>query len=223
MAQKLIRDFLRDLDSRLELREPIVEFGSMQVEPGQRSDLRPLFAGRTFIGTDMREGPGVDRIEDLLALGFADGEVGTAVCLDTLEHCRDPVTACREMHRATADGGFCVIASVMLFGIHAYPNDYFRFTPEGFRSMLAPFDDVEVAGVGDPRIPMQILGIGAKGREIGFSLDKLPSVAEAQALWDDPRQVRVDTLRYRPGAIAKLIMRELMRVAGARMRGSGQR
>jgi SAM-dependent methyltransferase len=219
MAQKLTRDFVRDLDLLMEFPEPIVEFGSMQVEPGQEGDLRPIFPGRTFIGTDMREGPGVDRVENLLALGFDDGEVGTAVCLDTLEHCRDPVTACREMYRVTANGGICVIASVMLFGIHAYPNDYFRFTPEGFRSMLAPFDDVDATGIGDPRIPMQILGVGAKGRQIGLSLDQLPSVVEAQGLWDDPGQVRVDTLRYRPGAIAKLVARELARVAGARMRG----
>jgi len=28
----------------------------------------------------MRRGPGVDRVEDLRALSFADGEVGTALC-----------------------------------------------------------------------------------------------------------------------------------------------
>ena len=37
----------------------------MQVKEGQPNDLRPLFRGRQFIGTDMRAGAGVDRIEDL--------------------------------------------------------------------------------------------------------------------------------------------------------------
>ena len=78
----------------------------MQVEPDQPDDLRPLFAGRDFIGTDIREGPGVDRVEDLRALSFADGEVGTALCLDTLEHCADPIAAARELTPCRlADGG----------------------------------------------------------------------------------------------------------------------
>src|SRR4051812_6386597 len=107
MAQTLIRDFVADLSATVEMPDPIVEFGSMQVEAEQDGDMRPLFAGRDFVGTDMRLGPGVDRVEDLRALSFADGEVGTALCLDTLEHCEDPVAACRELHRVVAPGGIC--------------------------------------------------------------------------------------------------------------------
>ncbi len=68
MAQRLIREFVEELSRAVELPDPIVEFGSMQVEADQDGDLRPLFPGRTFIGTDMREGPGVDRVEDLRSL-----------------------------------------------------------------------------------------------------------------------------------------------------------
>src|SRR2546423_570900 len=145
------------------LREPIVEFGSMQVEEGQPNDLRPLFDGRTFIGTDFRAGPGVDRIEDLRSLRFADGEVGTALCLDTLEHCADPIAAARELQRVVADdGGVCVLSSVMLIGIHGYPNDYWRFTPEGLRLLLGGFEDVDVAEMGDPASPFWVFGIASK-------------------------------------------------------------
>ena len=79
MAQRLIRDFVGDLMRVLELPDPVVEFGALQVEADQDGDLRPLFAGRSYVGTDMREGPGVDRVEDLRALSFADGAVGTAL------------------------------------------------------------------------------------------------------------------------------------------------
>ena len=78
MAQRLIRDFVGDLMRVLELPDPVVEFGALQVEADQDGDLRPLFAGRSYVGTDMREGPGVDRVEDLRALTFGDGAVGTA-------------------------------------------------------------------------------------------------------------------------------------------------
>ena len=85
----------------------------------------------------MRDGPGVDRVEDLRALSFADGEIGTALCLDTLEHCEDPIAAGRELSRVVSpDGGTVIVSSVMLMPIHGYPSDYWRFTPAGLR--LAP-------------------------------------------------------------------------------------
>jgi hypothetical protein len=184
VAQQLIVDFVADLTRAVELRDPVVEFGSLQVEEGQPNDLRPLFDGHPFVGTDMREGPGVDRIEDLRSLRFADGEVGTALCLDTLEHCEDPLTACREMYRVLGDSGICVISSVMLFVIHGYPSDYWRFTPEGFRTLLAPFDDAWVAGIGHPDLPTQVVGIGAKGRNLELSLQDFPSLVAAQEQWE---------------------------------------
>lgn len=223
MAQQVIQDFMADLVGCVDLPEPVVEFGSLQVEAGQPNDLRPLFNGSEFIGTDMRPGPGVDRVADLRHLDFADGEIGTAVCLDTLEHCEDPLTACREMHRALAPGGVCVISSVMLFGIHGYPNDYWRFTPEGFRSLLGDFDDVWVGGIGDPDIPFQVVGVGVKARSLDVSLDTFPSLARAQERWERAEgEIRIGPLRMPLEDLGKLLARELPRAlkerAKARLR-----
>jgi SAM-dependent methyltransferase len=184
MAQQVIFDFVSELAAKIELPEPIVEFGSMQVEPGQPNDLRSLFQGRSFIGTDIRSGPGVDRVEDLAKLTFGDGEVGTALCLDTLEHCEDPLTACRELHRVLADDGVCVITSVMFFPIHGYPSDFWRFTPEAFRLLLAPFGEVWVTGVGHPELPTQVIGIAAKSKQHGLSRARFTSLQQAQQWWD---------------------------------------
>lgn len=212
MAQQVIHNFVRDAVATLPILEPVVEFGSMQVEPDQPHDLRPLFQGKEYIGTDMRAGPGVDRVEDLRKLSFADGEVGTALCTDTLEHCEDPITACRELHRVTAPGGLCVISSVMLFGIHGYPNDYFRFTPEGFRVLLAPFDDIWVGGIGDPNIPFEVVGLGTKGATLDVSMDSFPSLARAQANWEDAiGKVRIGPFRTTVGDFAKTAISEVPR------------
>jgi hypothetical protein len=214
VAQELIRRFVGDLTRTLDLPDPVVEFGSLQVEPGQDSDLRPLFAGSEFIGTDMRDGPGVDRVEDLRSLTFGDGEVGTALCLDTLEHCEDPPAACRELARVTATPGVCVLSSVMLFGVHAYPSDYFRFTPEGLRSLLSGFDHVRVAGIGDPDIPFQVVGVGLNGADPGLSLERLPSLAVAQEHWEAAeREIRIGPFRYPPGKLARELGGELRRHA----------
>jgi SAM-dependent methyltransferase len=220
VAQPISRAFLGDLMAALELPDPVVEFGSMQVEPDQDADLRRFFAGREFVGSDFREGPGVDRVEDLRELSFADGSVGTALCFDTLEHCEDPPQACRELARVVADGGVCVVSSVMLFGIHGYPNDYFRFTPESFRSMLGRFDDVRVVGVGDPAMPHEVFGVGVKGRALGgLDLARLPSVVAAQRPWDDPAYgVKIGPLRVPPRQLAGILVRELPQTLRARLR-----
>ena len=80
-----IKDFA-DLAARtLPVSEPIYEFGSFRV-PGQNNfgDLRDLFPGREYIGCDMREGPGVDKILNLHGLDLPDDSVGFVFCLDTL-------------------------------------------------------------------------------------------------------------------------------------------
>jgi SAM-dependent methyltransferase len=224
LAQQLIVDFVAELAGRFELREPIVEFGSLQVEPEQPSDLRPLFAGRRFIGTDIRPGPGVDRVEDLRALSFGDGEVGTALCLDTLEHCDDPLLACRELQRVLADGGVCIVSSVMFFPIHGYPSDYWRFTPEGLRVLLSGFDDVWVCGVGHPELPMQVVGLAAKARRLELDDGTLRTIREAQESWNRAEgKLRFGPLHVSPTMLARTVMRELPRAvvqrAGARLNG----
>jgi SAM-dependent methyltransferase len=218
VAQGLIRDFVAELIDAVDLPEPIVEFGSMQVERDQHGDLRGLFAGRDFTGTDIREGPGVDRVEDLRSLSFADGQVGTAICLDTLEHCEDPPAACRELHRVVGDGGVCVISSVLLFGIHAYPNDYFRFTPEGFRSLLSPFDDVWVAGIGNPGMPVQVVGVAARGRSLDLSLEQFPSLVREQERWDrSAGHVQVGVFMLPPRTVARELIRQTPRLVRERL------
>lgn len=221
MAQPLIRSFVEELADAVELPDPVVEYGALQVEVHQDGDLRPLFAGRPFEGVDMREGPGVDRVEDLRRLGDPDGSVGTALCLDTLEHCEDPPQACRELTRVTADGGVCVLSSVMLFGIHGYPNDYFRFTPEAFRSMLGGFDDVWAAGIGHPDIPTWVVAVAAKGRTLGLApgLGSFPSLLEAQARYDASEgKVRVGPLQLGPLELTRLVAREAPRLGRERLR-----
>src|SRR3954454_2716755 len=215
MAQPITRDFLSDLMAVVDLPEPIVEFGSLQVEAAQDGDLRPLFAGRPFTGTDFRPGPGVDRVEDLRALTFADASVGTALCLETLEHVEDPFAAGRELARVTrTDGGVCLVSTPLLLRIHGYPQDFWRFTPEGLRVVLGGFDDVWVQGIGDPGMPLHVVAVAARGRELGLSLERLPSLAAAQERYmAAPDRVRIGALRLEPRELAGTLAREARRLA----------
>lgn len=217
LAQWLITNFVAELGELIDLPEPIVEFGSLQVEPEQMGDLRPVFRGKTFIGTDMRPGPGVDRIEDLRSLRFADCEVGTALCLDTLEHCEDPLAACRELHRVVRAGGICAVASVMWFPIHSYPHDYWRFTPEGMRLLLAPFDHVWVAGIGHPQLPTQVVAVAGKGWDPGLTDGSFGSLRKIQENWRRaPGRVRFGPVHVSPGDFARAAARDFPRAAAQR-------
>jgi SAM-dependent methyltransferase len=217
VAQWLITNFVAELAQLVDLPEPIVEFGSLQVEPEQTNDLRPLFEGREFVGTDMRPGAGVDRVEDLRSLSFADDEVGTALCIDTLEHCEDPLTACRELHRVLRPGGVCAVTSVMFFPIHGYPHDYWRFTPGGLRVLLSPFDYLWVTGVGHPLLPTQVVAVAAKGTDLGLTDASFTSLTKLQENWHQaPGRVRFGPCQVSPAELVRAAARDLPRAVAQR-------
>jgi SAM-dependent methyltransferase len=215
----IVRAFAQDALELLDPPDPVVEFGSRQVEAGQEADLRPLLEGRDYTGTDLHPGPGVDRVEDLRRLTLADDSVGTAICLETLEHCEDPLAACRELARVVRPEGVAIVSAPFLLGIHGYPQDYFRFTPSAMRSMLRDFDDTWSIGVGDPGAPLWVVALAAHGRTLDVSLDALPRLAERQAHWDRAAGViRVGPLQIPPRSLARTAARELARLTRERLR-----
>lgn len=155
-----IKEFVRYCVEILPVPEPVYEFGSMQV-PGQEqfADLRPLFPGKEFTGADIRPGPGVDVILDLSAINLPAQTAGTVLLLETVEHVEHLWKAMEEVYRIIRPGGLLVMSSRLDFPIHDYPNDYWRFTPEAFRSLLKPFGYAYVGYAGKPRFPHSIIGV----------------------------------------------------------------
>lgn len=159
-----VNAFFRTCAEMLGCPEPIVEIGAFQVS-GQEaiSDLRPYFPGKSYVGCDMRPGPGVERIEDIHHLGFLDGEVGTLLLADTLEHVWNPHRAFAEVERCLRQDGVVIFSSVMLFPIHSHPEDYWRFTPETFRQLAAVFPHSAIFTAGETIFPHTVCGVAAKG------------------------------------------------------------
>jgi len=159
-----VREFVELVRNSIPLQGPIYEIGSYQV-PGQEelADLRPLFSGLEYFGTDMRMGPGVDLILNLHNIELPDNSVPTILCLETLEHTEYPYRAIEEIHRVLMPEGITVISSLMDFPIHDHPYDYWRYTPEAFRSILKPFQHSWIGFAGKEYQPHTVVGIGFKG------------------------------------------------------------
>ena len=161
--RKPIKQFVKICAETLPISEPIYEFGALQVS-GQEgfADLRPLFPGKEYVGADMRKGPGVDVILNLHHIDLSSESVGTVLILDTLEHVEFPRKAIEGAHRILKPNGILVMSSVMNYPIHDYPYDYWRFTPEGFKSLMKPFTFSFVDSIGNPEFPHTIVGLALK-------------------------------------------------------------
>ncbi len=142
---------------------PVVEFGAFQVE-GQEgfADLRGMFAGKAFVGCDMRPGPGVDRVEDVSAVDMPDDSVGAVLCIETFEHVFEVRRAFDEVYRILAPGGIFVITSPLNFRIHAYPDDYWRMTPSCLKRLMRPYAARVVGSQGVRAFPHSVMAMGIK-------------------------------------------------------------
>ena len=219
-----VLEFVRDVVDRLPIRTPVVELGARAAtgQEGLAAELRAIVGADEHIGCDIQPGAGVDRIEDVHALTFADDSIGTVFCLDTLEHVRDPLRALVEMHRVLVPGGVVAISSVMFFPIHEHPWDFWRFTPEGFNELLSPFGSRLVLAQGHSLLPETVLGVGVKhpappGLEV-LSSDLLPRSRHIASTWAQGRSVDFGPIRLTVRDLWKHTLRESAAAFTRRMR-----
>lgn len=185
----IIKAYVAIAARHLPFQAPIYEFGAMQV-PGQEgfADLRPLFPQHEYVGCDMREGLGVDRVLNLHALDLPDQCVGSVLLMDTLEHVEYCRKALSEVHRVLAPNGLVLASSVMNFKIHEYPHDYWRFTPEGFRSLFHQFETVLVEWVGIAEHPHTVVAAACKGHLAPATIEAFSAEVKLwkQGPWEKP-------------------------------------
>ena len=151
-------------------RGPVWEVGSYRVE-GQEEygDLRGIFPGYEYVGCDMREGPLVDKVEDVTALSAPDGAVGALICLNTLEHVYEIQKGFAEIARVVADDGMAVISLPFHFKVHDYPGDYWRITPEALERATQGFPWRIIGSRGWETTPTAVFCVGFKREPEGFA------------------------------------------------------
>ncbi|HEV3078832.1 MAG TPA: class I SAM-dependent methyltransferase [Gemmataceae bacterium] len=165
---------VRALAESFELPEPILEVGSFQVEGQEEvSNPRSLFPGREYLGIDVRPGPGVDLIANVEDLPFPAASVGTVLALNTFEHVPHFWRGLDEIYRVLRPDGVLLVSVPFYFHIHAYPNDYWRFTPAALDVVLDTYPTRLIGYHGPKRRP---LGVWA----VAFREEARPTAAAIQ-------------------------------------------
>ncbi|GIW79275.1 MAG: hypothetical protein KatS3mg105_1082 [Gemmatales bacterium] len=153
--------------------EPILEIGSYQVEGQEHyADLRSLFAGKDYIGVDVRSGPGVDQVADVEALPFDDNSVGSVIAMSTFEHVPRFWRGFEEIRRVLRPDGLFFVSCPFYFHIHNYPSDYWRFTPEALQLLLEDYPQRIVGWHGPRKRPADVWALAMR--------EQYPAITPAQ-------------------------------------------
>lgn len=146
------------------------EIGSYRV--GNDPILRDLFPNTTYRGIDMRAGPNVDTVCDVedYGAGCHRGNYPDMIlCCDTLEHVERPWKAVKRMQQALASQmgpDLLVVTVPFMFGVHSHPNDYWRFTTEGLKTLFDRAGFANFAVGQDPAEdghPHTVVGVASNG------------------------------------------------------------
>lgn len=115
---------------------------------GKRAEYLPNVVNFEIVPYDTTDVVGVAE-----ELPFADASFDGVVCLNVLEHVKNPFQAAKEISRVLKPGAqlYCVVPFLQLR--HGFPNHYYNMTAEGLKNLFDPYlkiDSQEVIASGLP-------------------------------------------------------------------------
>lgn len=134
-----------------QLGDDVLEVGSRLHVPGAWWLVNRDLARGQWTGIDMQEGDGVDVVADLHSLPAEwEGRFSGVVCSEVLEHVARPWRALPELLRVMRPGALAVFTVPSCFPLHAFPDDYYRFSESGLGVLMedAGFVDIVLASAG---------------------------------------------------------------------------
>lgn len=108
----------------------IIEVGAYDVN-GSFRPIAEKWKPLCYIGTDIRQGPGVDCVIGVHDLPSTYARIDVVICTEMLEHVLDWKGALEAMWKILRVGGTLILSTRSPgFPKHDYPQDFWRFTPE---------------------------------------------------------------------------------------------
>jgi SAM-dependent methyltransferase len=186
------KEFIKICSERLPLLEPVYEFRFAHVSSEEDSAaLKECFAGRKYERA----------LLEIDGSSIPSASVETALVIDSFEHAEYKRKVIDELYRVLKPDGVLIISSYMEHPIHDEPHDYWRFTPEAFKSLLKPFASSFVDFAGKDYFPHSVVGIGFKGAAPEGAMDQFTKEFELwKKYWSHPK-------RCKKGFFAKLFKR----------------
>ncbi len=103
---------------------------------------RRFFPNSLMVDIDPLRKP--DMVVDAHSLPFSDGEFEAVMCIEVLEHTRNPEQVISECRRVLKDGGLLLLTTRFIYPLHDAPHDYWRFTRPVIEDLFKNFSNVQV-------------------------------------------------------------------------------
>lgn len=188
LTQEFIKGFdpnvgnLTHLQATLKPSGPRALVIGSKVYDGTEKDDRRLFY-ENGVGIDLEMGVGVDFVHDITRSPVKElGKIAQydhIDCVSMLEHCKKPWLAVENIHQNMRQGASILLSVPFIWRIHAYPDDYFRFSVAGVRELFCEieWDSLEYMahGVKVRRSPAMHTEYGlfhARTEVVGFGIKK---------------------------------------------------
>jgi hypothetical protein len=119
---------------------PIIALGTRGHDDSALEQWRSDLPDREVLGVDVHPGPGVDVVGDahMLSRFIAPGSVAVFLSDAVFEHLEAPWLVAAEVQRILKVGGLALVSVPSVWPQHAAPNDFWRMSPFGLRSLFGP-------------------------------------------------------------------------------------
>ncbi len=134
----------------------ILEVGSFDVNGSPRELVEP-HQPASYLGIDISEGPGVDKIcpAERIVEEFGPASFDVIISTEMIEHVRDWQLILSNMKRALAPDGLLIVTTRSFgFPYHDYPSDYWRYELSDMRVIFGDcvIERLEPDGTVDPGV-----------------------------------------------------------------------
>lgn len=130
---------------------------------------------------------------DIQKLPYKNNSFDFLIVDQVLEHVEKPWIAVEEVFRVLKPGGICVTTGPLMFCYHGgrEHRDYFRFTPDGWKSLFSKFKILETAGWGNNLAVKASLDSSADTPAIGQTIPVTEAIQKRYLESNDQRNYLV--------------------------------